>query len=40
MRLARRVQSLPPYLFAELDRRVAAKRAAGAKAVAEEEEEA
>jgi LL-diaminopimelate aminotransferase len=29
MRLARRVQNLPPYLFAELDRKVAAKRAAG-----------
>jgi len=29
MNLARRVTSLPPYLFAELDRKVAAKRAAG-----------
>src|SRR5438093_11277895 len=29
VRLARRVQELPPYLFAELDRRVAAKRAEG-----------
>ena len=29
MNLARRVRSLPPYLFAELDRKVAAKRAAG-----------
>ena len=29
MRPARRVQSLAPYLFAELDRKVAAKRAAG-----------
>ena len=33
MRLARRVQSLPPYLFAELDRKVAAKRAAGADVI-------
>ncbi|HYT29684.1 MAG TPA: LL-diaminopimelate aminotransferase [Actinomycetota bacterium] len=30
MRLAERVRNLPPYLFAELDRRVAEKRAAGA----------
>jgi len=29
VRLARRVQNLPPYLFAELDRRVEAKRADG-----------
>lgn len=29
MRLARRIETLPPYLFAELDRKVAAKRAAG-----------
>jgi len=29
VRLSRRVQTLPPYLFAELDRQVAAKRAAG-----------
>ncbi|MGH2677868.1 MAG: aminotransferase class I/II-fold pyridoxal phosphate-dependent enzyme, partial [Actinomycetota bacterium] len=29
MRLARRVESLPPYLFAELDRKVAEKKAAG-----------
>ncbi len=29
MKPARRVQDLPPYLFAELDRRVAAKRAEG-----------
>jgi LL-diaminopimelate aminotransferase len=28
-RLSRRVQSLPPYLFAEIERKVAAKRAAG-----------
>jgi LL-diaminopimelate aminotransferase len=33
MRLARRVESLPPYLFAELDRRVAAKRAEGADVI-------
>src|SRR5205823_5698163 len=30
MRLARRIENLPPYLFAELDRKVAEKRAAGA----------
>ncbi|MBI4259788.1 MAG: LL-diaminopimelate aminotransferase [Actinobacteria bacterium] len=29
MRVARRVESLPPYLFAELDRRIAERRAAG-----------
>ena len=29
MRVARRIESLPPYLFAELDRKVAAKRAEG-----------
>lgn len=29
MRLSRRIKNLPPYLFAELDRRVAAKRASG-----------
>jgi LL-diaminopimelate aminotransferase len=29
VRLARRVQSLPPYLFAELDRKVAEKKATG-----------
>jgi LL-diaminopimelate aminotransferase len=29
VRLARRVESLPPYLFAELDRKVAEKKAAG-----------
>ena len=29
MRVARRVETLPPYLFAELDRRIAEKRAAG-----------
>ena len=28
-RLSRRVESLPPYLFAEIERKVAAKRAAG-----------
>jgi LL-diaminopimelate aminotransferase len=33
MRLAQRVRSLPPYLFAELDRRVAAKRATGADVI-------
>jgi LL-diaminopimelate aminotransferase len=33
MRLAERVRNLPPYLFAELDRRVAAKRAAGADVI-------
>jgi LL-diaminopimelate aminotransferase len=29
MRTARRVESIPPYLFAELDRRIAERRAAG-----------
>jgi LL-diaminopimelate aminotransferase len=29
LRIARRVENLPPYLFAELDRRIAEKRAAG-----------
>jgi LL-diaminopimelate aminotransferase len=33
VRLARRVRDLPPYLFAELDRRVAAKRAEGADVI-------
>lgn len=33
MRFARRIGSLPPYLFAELDRRVAAKRASGADVI-------
>jgi LL-diaminopimelate aminotransferase len=33
MRLAERVRTLPPYLFAELDRRVAAKRATGADVI-------
>lgn len=33
MRLAARVRNLPPYLFAELDKRVAAKRAAGADVI-------
>jgi LL-diaminopimelate aminotransferase len=33
LRLARRIESLPPYLFAELDRKVAAKRAAGADVI-------
>ncbi len=33
MRVAKRVERLPPYLFAELDRRVAAKRAAGADVI-------
>ena len=29
MRVARRIESLPPYLFAELDRKLAATRAEG-----------
>ena len=29
MRIARRIEALPPYLFAELDRKLAAKRAEG-----------
>src|SRR5579871_3669561 len=29
MRIARRVESLPPYLFAELERKIAERRAAG-----------
>ena len=29
MRLAKRIQALPPYLFAEIDRKVAAKKAEG-----------
>ena len=29
MRIAKRVEALPPYLFAELDRRIAERRAAG-----------
>jgi LL-diaminopimelate aminotransferase len=29
IRAAKRIESLPPYLFAEVDRRIAAKRAAG-----------
>ena len=33
MRIAKRVQNLPPYLFAELDRKIAAKRAAGADVI-------
>jgi LL-diaminopimelate aminotransferase len=33
MRVAKRIQSLPPYLFADLDRKVAAKRAAGADVI-------
>ena len=33
MRLAGRVANLPPYLFAELDRRVAQKRASGADVI-------
>jgi LL-diaminopimelate aminotransferase len=33
VRLAKRVQDLPPYLFAELDKRVAAKRAEGADVI-------
>jgi LL-diaminopimelate aminotransferase len=33
VRVARRIETLPPYLFAELDRRVAAKRATGADVI-------
>src|SRR6266705_1984470 len=33
MRVAPRIQDLPPYLFAELDRKVAAKRATGADVI-------
>jgi LL-diaminopimelate aminotransferase len=33
MRVARRVESLPPYLFAQLDRKVAARRAEGADVI-------
>ena len=33
MRIAKRVENLPPYLFAELDKRVAAKRAEGADVI-------
>ncbi len=33
MRPADRVRNLPPYLFAELDKRVAAKRASGADVI-------
>src|SRR5437660_6852222 len=33
MQLARRVQQLPPYLFAEISRRIAAKRAEGVEVV-------
>ena len=29
MRLAKRVQDLPPYLFAELERKIAERKAAG-----------
>jgi len=29
MRIAQRVNDLPPYLFAELERKIAEKRAAG-----------
>ena len=29
LRAARRIENLPPYLFAEVDRRIAEKRAAG-----------
>src|SRR5438132_11845872 len=29
MKVARRVENLPPYLFAELDRRIAERRVAG-----------
>jgi LL-diaminopimelate aminotransferase len=33
MKLARRVESLPPYLFAEISKKIAAKRAAGVDVV-------
>ncbi|HEY1330694.1 MAG TPA: LL-diaminopimelate aminotransferase [Actinomycetota bacterium] len=33
MKPAKRIESLPPYLFAELDKRVAAKRATGADVI-------
>ena len=33
LRLARRIQNLPPYLFAEIDRKVAEKRAEGADVI-------
>jgi LL-diaminopimelate aminotransferase len=33
MRFSQRVQSLPPYLFAELERKVSARRAAGADVI-------
>jgi LL-diaminopimelate aminotransferase len=33
VRVARRVKTLPPYLFAELDRKVAEKRAAGTEVI-------
>ncbi|MBI2237059.1 MAG: LL-diaminopimelate aminotransferase [Actinobacteria bacterium] len=33
MRVARRIESLPPYLFAELDKKLAARRAAGASII-------
>jgi LL-diaminopimelate aminotransferase len=33
VRIARRIESLPPYLFAELDRKVSAKRASGADVI-------
>jgi LL-diaminopimelate aminotransferase len=33
MRIAKRVENLPPYLFAELDKRVSAKRAQGADVI-------
>ncbi|HEU4356194.1 MAG TPA: LL-diaminopimelate aminotransferase, partial [Actinomycetota bacterium] len=29
MKVARRIEALPPYLFAELDKKLAAKRAQG-----------
>jgi phosphoglycolate phosphatase-like HAD superfamily hydrolase len=34
MQTARRIAALPPYLFAEIDKRVAAAKAAGVKSVA------
>ena len=33
MRLARRIEKLPPYLFTEISRKIAAKRAAGVDVV-------
>ena len=33
MEFARRVQELPPYLFAEISRKIAAKRAQGIEVI-------